>query len=775
MIRISLLILVSFFLSNSSFGQNDSLNQIKYWKFRNNFVEKFIKIGPEQGESLPAGALVPAACIDNIASDGTDPSKYKYTEYGEMHWGDGMIRHGHYLALLATEYALKKKYDQDPIGTLNELYYALQAINRLDLVAESELNHDYGTSFEGVLNGFFLREDVPEDFCLNWADEPMKFRCTNSAFYENNNVAKLSDRTHDYYVKPHSSYQNGPSMDQMSSLMVGLLMIDKLVDNCLIQPKETDKELELLTEAKAITHRMVKYASDRNWELIDVNGWPVANGGGDLSASAYPYVMAAHKITGRPIETYAQHFYRRRLKFHPKYFDMQHCLTGFGTSGDLRQQAAACEKLKMGFFHPGMRSMYKKLTPGAIPGPLNNQNSSTYLDWSFSGNYHSINMSKPIWKNNFANNQTARSQSNRKEELEPGMRSLKGVKSYNLAIVFNLGIIAGHWESSMAHYFGNKTENRQLELTNVLLYDQVPQGSRELYRSYLDGMSVTGPFNIIGFNWTPNPEGPWYRKNLCGENGWGADFRWTESDQTLGQKDKEGIYSGLDYMLMHNLYYLVYADDLPEFKQTFDCFCDEKLSVKFSNTLDEEEKEAFKKLNSKLKSVPTCQSNVFESVFNRVNKEFDVEPLFDDYPELGIETVRYQTMDARIEAGGNLNIKSHFVIYSEKTLTVKKYGQLNTISGDIYLKNKAVIDLTGELRVGAGTKLMISSDAKLIMHPGARIVLEEGSQLHIEESGKLEFYNGAEIVTVGENVDMVIQGSIKMVDGGMFSVTRRAR
>jgi hypothetical protein len=355
------------------------------------------------------------------------------------------------------------------------------------------------------------------------------------------------------------------------------------------------------------------------------------------------------------------------------------------------------------------------------------------------------------------------------------MRSLKGVKSYNLAIVFNLGIIAGHWERSMAHYFGNKTENRQLELTNVLLYDQVPQGSRELYRSYLDGMSVTGPFNIIGFNWTPNPEGPWYRKNLCGENGWGADFRWTESDQTLGQKDKEGIYSGLDYMLMHNLYYLVYADDLPEFKQTFDCFCDEKLSVKFSNTLDEEEKEAFKKLNSKLKSVPTCQSNVFESVFNRVNKEFDVKPLFDDYPELGIETVRYQTMDARIEAGGNLNIKSHFVIYSEKTLTVKKYGRLNTISGDIYLKNKAIIDLTGELRVGAGTKLMISSDAKLIMHPGARIVLEEGAQLHIEESGKLEFYNGAEIVTVGENVDMVIQGSIKMVDGGMFSVTRRAR
>ena len=80
MIRFLLFILVSTFLSNSSFGQNDSLNQVKYWKLRNNFVEKFIKIGPEQGESLPAGALVPAHCIDNIDSDGTDPSKYKYSD-----------------------------------------------------------------------------------------------------------------------------------------------------------------------------------------------------------------------------------------------------------------------------------------------------------------------------------------------------------------------------------------------------------------------------------------------------------------------------------------------------------------------------------------------------------------------------------------------------------------------------------------------------------------------------------------------------------------------
>lgn len=46
-------------------AQTDQKNLEKYWKFRTDFVEKYVKIGAEQGESLPAGTIQPLACINN--------------------------------------------------------------------------------------------------------------------------------------------------------------------------------------------------------------------------------------------------------------------------------------------------------------------------------------------------------------------------------------------------------------------------------------------------------------------------------------------------------------------------------------------------------------------------------------------------------------------------------------------------------------------------------------------------------------------------------------
>ena len=109
------------------FAQTDDLNQKKYWKFRNNFRRDFVKIGPSEGESIPIATRRPIACKDN-AGDG--PNK------GTVRWGDGMIFQGHYIGFLATEYALLKKRNLDVTSTLNELYYALNAINRSDLNAE---------------------------------------------------------------------------------------------------------------------------------------------------------------------------------------------------------------------------------------------------------------------------------------------------------------------------------------------------------------------------------------------------------------------------------------------------------------------------------------------------------------------------------------------------------------------------------------------------------------------------------------------------------------
>ncbi|MFT4662625.1 MAG: hypothetical protein ACI8XB_002916 [Patiriisocius sp.] len=46
------------------YAQTDALNLDKYWKFRNNFVEKYVKIGVNFGESIPAGKRKPCSCIE---------------------------------------------------------------------------------------------------------------------------------------------------------------------------------------------------------------------------------------------------------------------------------------------------------------------------------------------------------------------------------------------------------------------------------------------------------------------------------------------------------------------------------------------------------------------------------------------------------------------------------------------------------------------------------------------------------------------------------------
>jgi hypothetical protein len=227
------------FCTGMSIAQTPELNQEKYWKFRNSFREKFIKIGNGKSESLPAGAVLPLDCIDtyDVNQDGTPPST---TKYGEMRWGDGVIRHGHYLTLLATEYRLLKNNGETAMAqaTLNELYYALNALYRLDQFAEFNQDQIHGTNtnLQNPINGFYNREDIKEDFArTNWLDSRAKLGCVNSPFSKSNNIANIQDPGNGFESSTNS-YQNVPSLDQMTSVLVGLALVSRLVDPVMVQP-----------------------------------------------------------------------------------------------------------------------------------------------------------------------------------------------------------------------------------------------------------------------------------------------------------------------------------------------------------------------------------------------------------------------------------------------------------------------------------------------------------------------------------------------------------
>lgn len=151
---ITLLLLgaISYCLHAQNVNQ-DKLQQT-YWNYRDRMLKRFIKIGDEKGESMPAASLVkdwqlglysitPNACGDNshMLSWGADCMATIMWEY---------------IPMLALEYRMLRDEGKDYMPTLNELYFAVGAVNRSDKSAEPYYEIDETPN----LNGFFLRDDV---------------------------------------------------------------------------------------------------------------------------------------------------------------------------------------------------------------------------------------------------------------------------------------------------------------------------------------------------------------------------------------------------------------------------------------------------------------------------------------------------------------------------------------------------------------------------------------------------------------------------------------
>lgn len=101
-----------------SYAQSPQRNLEKYWHYRERLRERFVVVSQdveEEGVNIPAGDI-----------------------FGDtVSWSDGNSIMSHYLALLSTELWLLKTNGQDYSATLSELYYAMLALERLDLYSES--------------------------------------------------------------------------------------------------------------------------------------------------------------------------------------------------------------------------------------------------------------------------------------------------------------------------------------------------------------------------------------------------------------------------------------------------------------------------------------------------------------------------------------------------------------------------------------------------------------------------------------------------------------
>ncbi len=276
-------------------SQSPNSNLDKYWEYRNRFLgdqEKgiggFIWVGDGPGESLPISGKAP---LENCEKDWwmlqSDCKMQK--GMGKLDWGDGTTHLGMYISILATEYRLLKDAGQNVEQTSKELHHALNAFERLDANAEVLLGG------KPELNGFFLRDDVPDYF--------FEDKKGNKRFPMNSNSA-YSCISSDYSCSPGIDDGSFVSQDQAIYMLFAFNLVKELIPEERYKPgsKTFGSRVELFT------HRIVNYMRENNWKLCSPlekkskisNRW-----GGDCRAFAWPIAKSANRITdGKYLKNY---------------------------------------------------------------------------------------------------------------------------------------------------------------------------------------------------------------------------------------------------------------------------------------------------------------------------------------------------------------------------------------------------------------------------------------------------------------------------------------
>ena len=229
----------------ASISQTPEINLAKYWNYRQMLKTDFMM------------------CSDPESLGHFIPAENRHDLNGFLRWGDATWHMGHYLCVLATEYRLLKDNNQDVTATADELLNLIYSLKRLDESAETY----FGGSED--LNGFFIRDDVPEDFHLN-------FPGINTIYS-------------DFFADPTPSEM---SQDQVWSQLVGLALVKKLVDDPMINQEAKDLTWRIVDAMHYITEDDIYI-----WEIINPVTLEIVQSNDDVGGLCHGFGEAATWIT----------------------------------------------------------------------------------------------------------------------------------------------------------------------------------------------------------------------------------------------------------------------------------------------------------------------------------------------------------------------------------------------------------------------------------------------------------------------------------------------
>lgn len=271
----------------------DTQNLDKYWAYRQRFVGTaqkggFVDVGLRQGQSLPASGRAPSAHCGSyfFLRDSQCPL---HEGNGLMIWSDGSYYLGYYIAMLSFEIRNLTAAKANTNNSLYELFCALKAIERLDTTAERALGR-LPIQAENPPNGFFIRDDVPQDFYYLPKTTPeRRFVLSQRHGYE----CTYSDYAcQKRYTPKLGGYV---SQDQIIALLLGLATVCELLPEAKYTHEGTSYQLCELAQMQA--DRMIHYLIACRWQLRSPDGQKIpARWGGDVRAFSYGIARAGARI-----------------------------------------------------------------------------------------------------------------------------------------------------------------------------------------------------------------------------------------------------------------------------------------------------------------------------------------------------------------------------------------------------------------------------------------------------------------------------------------------
>jgi len=253
----------------------------------------FLIRGEGRGTAMPASRRQPGINCPGHWEFGDCPRPDFEDARGLYKWGDGTSWLGHYLDVLAMEYAMFSQMGLPVDETLVDLKQALLAYIRLDLEAEGFFGR------APARDGFYLRDDLSFDD-IRKADGSYQFpREDGYAGYE----CVAGDIVCEAPTTKDGSYT---SQDQTIALLHGLGLIAKLVPDSVVVDG-----FAIRAEARQSAHEMTIALRDHGWKVEDPEGVhpPDAWGGNALGFSNH-IAKAANAICG---EDFGEKDYRNLL------------------------------------------------------------------------------------------------------------------------------------------------------------------------------------------------------------------------------------------------------------------------------------------------------------------------------------------------------------------------------------------------------------------------------------------------------------------------------